>query len=49
MTKRLEKARFKWPNREDDLVEINPKEFSWLLDEMDISQAFQRLCYEQVS
>lgn len=47
--KRLEKARFKWPNREDDLVEINLQEFSWLLDGLDISQAFKRLGYEQVS
>ena len=47
--KRLEKHRFKWPTRDQDVLEIRRHELSWLLDGLDISQAHERLKYEVVS
>lgn len=47
--KRLEKSRFKWPESEADLVEIGVEELAWLLDGLDISQAFETLRYDKVS
>jgi transposase len=47
--KRLEKSRFKWPKRREDLLEIEFEQLAWLLDGLDISQAFETLRYERVS
>ena len=47
--KRLEKHRFKWPARDQDVLEIRRHELSWFLDGLDISQAHERLKYEVVS
>jgi len=47
--KRVETEKFKWPQNEAELLEIKLKEFGWLLDGLDLSQAFKRLSYERVS
>jgi len=43
--KRLEKQKFKWPESEEEVVTIDQRQMSWLLDGLDISQAHQRLEY----
>lgn len=46
--KRLEKERFKWPNNEVEMMEINKQEWCWLLEGLDINQAHKRLSYTTV-
>jgi len=36
--KRLEKDRFRWPEKEADLMEIGHREFRWLLDGLPLKQ-----------
>ena len=36
--KKLEKNRFRWPSTEGELLEIGSREFSWLLEGLDINQ-----------
>lgn len=36
--KRLEQGKFKWPNEESDVKNINLREFRWLLDGLSIEQ-----------
>ena len=36
--KRLEKNRFRWPDTPGELLEISSREFSWLLEGLDINQ-----------
>ncbi len=46
--KRLEKHRFKWPGSEEDVLEIEERELSWLLDGLDIHDAHERLNYTAI-
>ena len=46
--KRLERDRFKWPETEAEVLEINRESLGWLLDGLDIKHAHQRLHYETV-
>ena len=43
--KRLEKETFKWPESDEDLLEVSQTALSWLLQGLDLSQAHQRLNY----
>ncbi len=36
--KHLEKNRFRWPQSQEDVLEIDFREFQWLLEGMDIKQ-----------
>ena len=36
--KTLEKGKFKWPNNENDVINISSKELNWLLDGLSIYQ-----------
>jgi transposase len=47
--KRLEKHRFKWPQRPEHVLTINRKQLSWLLAGLDFSSAHQQLYYQHVS
>lgn len=47
--KRLETEKFKWPNTNGEVSEINAEKLRWLLEGLDIQQAHQRLNYECVS
>ncbi|WP_028583879.1 IS66 family insertion sequence element accessory protein TnpB [Desulfogranum mediterraneum] len=37
--KRLEKDRFKWPEREEEVVSLGGRELAWLLDGLSVNQA----------
>ncbi len=43
--KRLEKDRFKWPETQEDVVDITSRELSWLIAGLDIHQAHKPLKY----
>jgi len=43
--KRLEKATFRWPESEEEVIEVSQVVFGWLLQGLDVSQAHQRLHY----
>ena len=45
--KRLEKANFKWPKSEQEVLEISARELEWLLNGLDIRQAHEKLTYTQ--
>lgn len=47
--KRLEECQFKWPQTNQDLMEIQEKELEWLLAGLDIKQAIPALNYEYAS
>lgn len=47
--KRLEKERFRWPQREEEVWEINRQSLTWLLAGLDLSQAHERLFFQRVS
>lgn len=47
--KRLEKHRFKWPDRSEQVLSIDREQLSWLLAGLDFSSAHQRLYYQHVS
>lgn len=46
--KRLERDIFRWPDSEQDVMEINQAALNWLLHGLDLQQAHQRLSYESV-
>ena len=48
--KRLEKDRFHWPEHEDDVIDIQGRELSWLLEGLhfDRHAAHERLSYSSV-
>lgn len=45
---RLEKDRFHWPDSEDDVININSKQMSWLLAGLEIDKAHTRLLYDEI-
>lgn len=47
--KRLEEDIFRWPDYEEDVMEINMEALRWLLHGLDLSNAHQRLTYTSVS
>lgn len=47
--KRLEKDVFRWPDSEQEVVEISKKALGWLLNGLDLRQAHKRLKYASVS
>jgi len=46
--KRLEKDRFKWPDSECDIVNIDSRQMSWLLAGLDINSAHKQLFYSEI-
>jgi len=46
--KRLEKHRFKWPDRPEQVLTIDRKQLNWLLAGFDFSSAHQRLYYQRM-
>lgn len=46
--KRLEKDRFPWPDKFEDIIRISGKELGWLLNGLDITKAYKALKYETV-
>ena len=46
--KRLEKDVFRWPDSEQDVMEVNRTALDWLLNGLDLRQAHQRLKYTSV-
>lgn len=47
--KRLEVDQFRWPDSEQEVVEISPAALDWLLHGLDLRQAHRRLNYGAVS
>ena len=47
--KRLEEDNFKWPQSEDEGMEIDREKFIWLLRGLDFSKAHNSLSYASVS
>jgi transposase len=47
--KRLEKDVFRWPESEQEVVEINQTALGWLLQGLDLKQAHKRLSVSCVS
>ncbi len=47
--KRLEKDIFRWPESEQDVVEINFAALNWLLHGLDLKQAHKQLVYSTVT
>ena len=47
--KRLEENQFKWPQTEEELLEIRERELEWLLAGLDIKQAIPHLNYQFAS
>lgn len=43
--KRLEKETFRWPESEEEVIEVSQTALGWLLQGLDVSQAHQRLYY----
>ena len=46
--KRLEKDVFRWPDSEQDVMEVNRTALDWLLNGLDLRQAHHRLKYTSV-
>ncbi len=46
--KRLEKERFCWPESEDDVINIDTRQMSWLLAGLDINSAHKQLFYREI-
>jgi transposase len=46
--KRLEKDRFKWPESQKDVVNIDSRELSWLIAGLNIQQAHKPLNYSMI-
>jgi transposase len=46
--KRLEEDYFRWPDNEQEVMEINREALSWLLHGLDLNHAHQRLAYSSV-
>lgn len=47
--KRLEKDVFRWPESEQEVVEVSRTALNWLLRGLDVQQAHKRLSYGSVS
>jgi len=47
--KRLEKDVFRWPESEQEVVEVSQKALRWLLQGLDLQQAHNRLRHNSVS
>lgn len=47
--KRLEEDQFRWPDSEQEVMEISPAALDWLLHGLDLRQAHRRLNYGAVS
>ena len=47
--KRLEDDQFRWPDSEQEVMEISPAALDWLLHGLDLRQAHRRLGYRAVS
>lgn len=43
--KRLEEDVFRWPDSEDDVIEVNREALGWLLHGLDLNHAHQNLPY----
>ena len=43
--KRLEKETFRWPESEEEVLEVSQAALGWLLQGLDVSQAHHRLDY----
>ena len=46
--KRLEKDRFRWPESEEEVMEIDSSRLGWLLSGLDIARAHEKLHYTSV-
>jgi len=48
--KRLEKERFRWPESEEEVLQIDSRELGWLMEGLPLYQedAHGRLCYKEV-
>jgi transposase len=46
--KRLERERFRWPEREAEVAEVGVRELGWLLEGLDMEKAHKELRYETV-
>ncbi|MGB3224850.1 MAG: IS66 family insertion sequence element accessory protein TnpB [Desulforhopalus sp.] len=47
--KRLEKDVFRWPESEQEVIEVSRTALNWLLQGLDLQQAHKRLFYSSVS
>jgi transposase len=49
--KRLERERFRWPKRAEEVIKISPRELRWLLDGLELVQsgAHRQLQYSSVT
>ena len=47
--KRLEKDVFRWPESEQEVIEVSRTALNWLLQGLDMQQAHKRLSYSSVS
>ena len=47
--KRLEEDVFRWPESEQEVMEVNHIALSWLLSGLDLGHAHQRLSYKMVA
>lgn len=49
--KRLEKDRFRWPEKVEDVLTLQGRELSWLLDRLSVDQcqAHDRLAYQSMA
>lgn len=47
--KRLEEDTFRWPNSEQEIMEVTAVELNWLLHGLDLRQAHRRLSCSAVS
>lgn len=49
--KRLEKERYRWPERTEEVLKISPRELRWLLDGLELVQdsAHRQLHYSSVT
>lgn len=45
---RLEKNRFHWPDSEDDVINIDSRQMSWLLAGLEIDKAYAQLLYDKM-
>lgn len=46
--KRLEKEHFSWPKSDQDIVQIDSQQMSWLLAGLDIGKAHKQLFYSEI-
>ena len=46
--KRLEEDRFRWPESEAEVIDIDSRQMSWLLAGLDINTAHKQLTYNKI-